>query len=275
MNYKVLNVINNNFLLLEDEDSQVIIMGKGIGFGKSKGEIIDIENEETQKNVFYVLRKNDSPNFNQLSHDLKEIEMVINDIVDIAKTKLGITNENLYLALLDHISFSIQRLRLGMPIENPFIEEIQILYREEFEVADYAAKQLSKKIGIDIGEAEKGFIALHLYSGRKNNPVNIAIKNVRLYKQAIKIINEYCNVNIKENTSSYKSFLLSLNCLLYAAEKDLKPEMALKAQIKLTLTQPYKIALKIDAIIGREMGFHLSEEILAFLALDIYKLKQI
>lgn len=275
MSYRVVNVINNNFLLLSDGDNQIIVMGKGIGFGKSKGEIVDIENEENKKNVFYVLKKNDAPNFNQLSSDLKEIESVTNDVVNIAREKLGITNENLYAALLDHIVFSIQRLRIGMPIENPFIGEIHILFREEFEVANYAAKQISERIGVDIGEAEKGFIALHLYSGRKNNSVNMAIKSVRLYRKAIEIINKYYGINIDENTSAYKSFLLSFNRFVYIAGKGKNIQMDLKNQIKLTLIKPYNVAIMIEKAVYNQMGFHLSDEILAFLAIDIYKLIQI
>lgn len=250
-------------------------MGKGIGFGRNKGEIIDTTEALNNKNSLYVLKKNDELNFNQLSSDLKEIEKITTEVVDISRKKLGITNENLYPALLDHISFSIQRLRLGMPIENPFIVEIITLYREEFEVANYAAKQISKRIGIEIGEAEKGFIALHLYSGRKNNPVNISMKNIRLYKEAISTINKYCNVNIDENTFAYKSFLLSFNRLIYIAEKGRNLEMPLKNQTKVILNKQYEVALKIRKIVNKEMGIELSDEIVAFLTIDIYKLIQI
>lgn len=275
MSYRVVNIINNNFVLLSElggGDNQIIVMGKGIGFGKIKGEIIDIDNN---KNSIYALKKNDTLNFNQLSSDLKEVEQITTEVVDIARKKLGITNENLYLALLDHISFSIQRIRLGMPIENPFIVEIITLYREEFEVANYVAEQISKRIGIEIGEAEKGFIALHLYSGRKNNPVNIAMKNIRLCKEAILIINKYCNVNINENTSAYKSFLLSFDKLVCINEKGRNLELPLKNQIKAILNKQYEVALKISKVIYKELGVELSDEIIAFLTIDIYKLIQI
>lgn len=275
MSYRVANVINNNFVLLSEGDNQVIVMGKGIGFGRNKGEIIDTTEALNNKNSLYVLKKNDELNFNQLSSDLKEIEKITTEVVDISRKKLGITNENLYPALLDHISFSIQRLRLGMPIENPFIVEIITLYREEFEVANYAAKQISKRIGIEIGEAEKGFIALHLYSGRKNNPVNISMKNIRLYKEAISTINKCFNVNIDENTFAYKSFLLSFNRLIYIAEKGRNLEMPLKNQTKVILNKQYEVALKISKIVNKEMGIELSDEIVAFLTIDIYKLIQI
>lgn len=52
----------------------------------------------------------------------------------------------------------------------------------EFEVAEIAAKLIRREVDVDIGEPEKGFIALHLYSARRNKHINTAMKNARFYK---------------------------------------------------------------------------------------------
>ncbi|MFR9190946.1 MAG: PRD domain-containing protein [Anaerotruncus massiliensis (ex Togo et al. 2019)] len=49
------------------------------------------------------------------------------EIVEIAREKLDITNDKLYDALYDHIAFAIERLKMGLLIDNPFIGEIAIM----------------------------------------------------------------------------------------------------------------------------------------------------
>lgn len=78
------------------------------------------------------------------------------EIVEIAREKLDITNDKLYDALYDHIAFAIERLKMGLPIDNPFIGEIAIMCSREFEVAEIAAKLIRREVDVDIGEPGKG-----------------------------------------------------------------------------------------------------------------------
>ena len=44
---KIYKIINNNIISAKDEnDSEIILMGKGLGFNKKKGDIVDEENIE-------------------------------------------------------------------------------------------------------------------------------------------------------------------------------------------------------------------------------------
>ena len=264
MNYIIEKVFNNNVVLALDmvSDKQVVLMSKGIGYGKKKGDQVSDFGDD--KKVFYILDETDK------TADIKKLDYDL----DKVRKDLGIDNDNLYDALLDHITFAIERLRIGLPIENPFIGEINLLYHKEYQVAQKAAEILSDKMDIKINEDEKGFIALHLRSAKKNSHVNAAMKSVRVYKKAVSIISLKFDREIKPQSSACKSFLLSLNRLVYSATAGEKIVMPLKHYLKASMTRSYEVAKIVAKVIEEEMGTILSDDIICFIAVDIEKLIQ-
>ena len=275
MNYIIEKVFNNNVVLALDmvSDKQVVLMSKGIGYGKKKGDQVSDFGDD--KKVFYILDETDkTADIKKLDYDLDKVRQVTEEIVEIARKDLGIDNDNLYDALLDHITFAIERLRIGLPIENPFIGEINLLYHKEYQVAQKAAEILSDKMDIKINEDEKGFIALHLRSAKKNSHVNAAMKSVRVYKKAVSIISLKFDREIKPQSSACKSFLLSLTRWVYSATAGEKIVMPLKHYLKTSMTRSYEVAKIVAKVIEEEMGTILSDDIICFIAVDIEKLIQ-
>ena len=213
MHYKVLKVYNNNVVLAEEPGGkQIVLIGKGVGFGARKGDLIN--GDDPDNKVFSILDESVNPSeIKRLNYDIEKVEKVtqeIEEIEQIAREKLDITNDKLYDALYDPIAFAIERLKMGLPIDNPFIGEIAIMCSREFEVAEIAAKLIRREVDVDIGEPEKGFIALHLYSARRNKHINTAMKNARFYKQAVLVVGRCFGRTFDTNSSACKNFLTSL-----------------------------------------------------------------
>ena len=263
--------------MLKQDHKQVIIMRKGIGFNKNKGDYIDIDSLSDSKNLF-VFENQDCSDIDQLKNDFNQIEYVTQMLVEFAKEKLHAENEALEVlhdTLLDHITFSVQRLRVDMSIENPFINEIMILCKEEFDIAKIAAKEIYKRLDIKIGEDEMGFIALHLYYGKEKNSVKNGIKSVRIYKQAVELINKAYDIEIDENETICKSFLLSLSKMIYSIGKEKSLDMPFSPQVKLSMSKSYQVALEINKMIREAFSYQLDDEMLAYLAVDIHRLVQL
>ncbi|WP_312642941.1 PRD domain-containing protein [Hydrogenoanaerobacterium sp.] len=274
MNYKAVKVFNNNVILAEEEDGkQVVLISKGIGFGVKKGEQITAEGDD--KKVFYILDENvNAGEIKRLSYDIEKVEQVTQGIVQIAREKLDITSEKLYDALYDHISFAIERLKMGLPIDNPFIGEISIMCNKEYEVAENAASLIKEQMDVDIGDAEKGFIALHLYSARRNKHINVAMKSARVFKQAVIMVENRFNRTFNTNSSACKSFLMSLNRLVDVSAKQKPLEMPIKQHVKLYMYEYDEVAQAIARMIKSELGVEFSEDAKAFLAVNICKFIQ-
>ena len=275
MNYRVAKVLNSNAILAHDEEeNQVVLMSKGIGFGKRTGEEIK-DNAENQK-IFYIRDDNvNSAKLKQMDSEMKKVEEVTGEIVEVARERLHIDNSKLYGALLDHITFAVECLHMGLPIDNPFCGEIAILYSKEYETAQIAAEIIKERIGVEIGDGETGFIALHLYSARKNRHIRSAMKSTRVYSEILTMVGKAIGKELDNTHAPAKSFLLSLHCLVTLTVNRNPIVMKLNQQIKLSLTDSYRMAVQVANLIDQEMDVRLSEDAVAFIAVDIEKLKQL
>ena len=80
-------------------------------------------------------------------------------------------NEHVLIALTDHIAFSAENINNGIVIRNKLLREIEVLYSDEFSIAQWAVEYLTKELGIPYTYDEAGYIAIHIHSGRsgRNN----------------------------------------------------------------------------------------------------------
>nr|WP_267901550.1 PRD domain-containing protein [Caproicibacter fermentans] len=272
--FSVVKVLNNNSVLVQDvKGAQMVLMSKGIGFGKKAGDALE-EGGEEQK-VFYIFdsRRNMSK-LSQFSWEQSRVEQVTREIVDIAERRLNIENGNLYGALLDHITFAIECLQMDLPIDNPFTSEISILYREEYDVAQIAAGIIRERLQVEIGEAETGFIALHLYSARSNKHIAAAMKNTRVYSEILTLISNCMHRELDSSSQEVKSFLLSLNGLIRNASQGKEPSMQLKIHVKSELKPCWNTALRVARLVEKDLGVSLGEDSVSFLAVDIHRMVQ-
>ncbi|MDF1493331.1 PRD domain-containing protein [Caproiciproducens sp. CPB-2] len=275
MNYRIAKVLNSNAVLAQDEEeNQVVLMSKGIGFGKRVGEKIQ-DNAEDRK-IFYI--HDDSVNsakLKQIDSQVQQVEEVTREIVEVARERLHIDNSKLYGALLDHITFAVECLHMGLPIDNPFCGEIAILYSREYETAQIAAEIIKERIGVEIGDGETGFIALHLYSARENRHIRSAMKSTRVYSEILSMVGNAIDKKLDNTHAPAKSFLLSLHCLVTLTVNRNPIVMKLNQQVKLSMLDSYRTALQVAKMIYGEMDVQLSEDAVAFIAVDIEKLKQL
>lgn len=274
MNYEIVKTFNNNVILAKQEKQEMILVGKGIGFGKKSGDHIRA-NPNTLEKVFHELQSDDSVKYlDMIPKYKKEIIGVSEEIIAKAERILGSLSPNIHVALIDHITFAIDRINMALPIENPFIEEIILLYQEEYEVAELAASLLEDRLGIDIGDDEKGFIALHLHSARNNKTIRETMKNTRLFKVCTDLIIEEIDSKHHNKSHAYQSFVPSLKTILSLCKRQKTIKNPLKEDVKLKLAKSYAIAKKISMLIQEEKNLTLSEDMIAYIAIDIEQIRQ-
>ena len=138
LNYKVIKAINNNVVLAQEPDTQdkIILIAKGIGFNRKPGNMVS-DNLNGKEVIKFLNGANNANKINGRLYGKNEISTVVQSIAKSAEKKLSIHNKGFYPALLDHICFAIDRIQFGVPIENPFINEISVLYRDEYKEAQF------------------------------------------------------------------------------------------------------------------------------------------
>ena len=121
-------VINNNVISAYDENQQeVVIMGKGIGFKAFR-----IENEKLSRQFQEILE----------NIPLEHMQLT-SDIITYAKKNLNVQlNQSIYITLTDHINFAIQRQVQGIQLKNALLWEIKKFYHQEYLMGKYAINLL-------------------------------------------------------------------------------------------------------------------------------------
>lgn len=274
-NFRILKILNNNIVLAYDfkNKKDTILMGKGIGFGKKENKKVFIPHKTIQRSFV----ANDEKMQNEYFRLVKQIDPSVIEtcekIIDIAERELGDLNSHIHILLTDHISFALERVKLGMRIENPFIEEIKILYQDEFEIATRAIEMIKKKLSIDLGFGEIGFIAMHLHSAIKNVNVKETMRNTRIVNDMINIIEEGLNLKLDKTKYDYRRLINHLQGTLDRIKIRNFIENPLLENIKKEFKDSFEIMKIIKAIVEEEYEIGIPEQELGYMAIHIERLK--
>ena len=125
-------IINNNIISAYDESgAEIVVMGRGIGFGKKAGN--QVPDDRIEK-VFRIQSHSVAEQLQELLANMPlEHVKVSSDIIAYAKEHLKLKlNQSIYVTLTDHINFAIERLNQGIALENALLWEIKRLYSQEF-----------------------------------------------------------------------------------------------------------------------------------------------
>ncbi|QLY78011.1 BglG family transcription antiterminator [Clostridium intestinale] len=94
-----------------------------------------------------------------------ELVKISQQIIRIAQEETGTflqNDERLLSGLVNHIGPTINRIKLGMDIRNPLLEEIKEHYPHLMTLGKKSLKGLENYLGIEIPESEIAYIAMHL-----------------------------------------------------------------------------------------------------------------
>lgn len=139
-------VINNNIVSAYDETGrEVVVMGRGLGFGVKAGAPI---NEAKIEKVFRIKSQSIAEQFKELLANMPlEHAQISNDIISYAKSKLKLKlNQSIYVTLTDHINFAIDRYSRGINLENALLWEIKRFYPQEYELGRYAVALIKERL---------------------------------------------------------------------------------------------------------------------------------
>jgi len=186
---QIKRVINNNIVSAMDGDTEVVVSGRGIGFGHREGDSID------PKKIEKIYRMEDSERLSKFKDLLAKVPLehlnITDQIITMAKKELGPDiNENIYVTLTDHISFALERYDKGMMFENALTHEVRSFYPAEFRIGEKAVELIASSTGKYLGEDEAASIALHLVSAQLSERTSVAFEITQAVKTIFKILSE-------------------------------------------------------------------------------------
>lgn len=207
---KIAKVINNNVIsVIDPNNKELVVMGRGIAFQKRPGDLVD---ESKIEKIFKLDNKDVSEKFKTLLYDVPMEYMDISEqIISYAKEKLGKKlNDSIYVSLTDHITFAIERNQKGLTISNPLLWEIKRIYSDEYEIGLKALKMIEEALGILLPEDESGFIAMHIVNAELNEEMPNVVNMTKLIQDILNIVKYHFKIELDEESLNYFRFLTHL-----------------------------------------------------------------
>lgn len=256
-------VLNNNVVTIIDENNkEAVVMGRGLAFQKKKGDEIS---EDAVDKVFVLENKFVNDKLIKLINDIPASYLEISEeIINYAETKLDTKlNENIYLTLTDHISFSINRHKNDMPIKNSMLWDIKRLHKDEFEIGLKSLDIIKDKLDIELPTDEAASIAMHILNGELNRDMPEIVNMINLIEEILKIVQYHFNIEFDEESINYYRFITHLkfftqrlmNGRYYEDEENDLYEM-----IKVKYPNSYKCVERICALVEKRYKNKLTKE---------------
>lgn len=274
---KIDKIYNNNVVQVINQDGQeVVLMGKGLGFGKKVGDSIDPdliektfvpENTATAHEWYQI--------YGALSAD--EIDVIL-QIIHLAEVALGQVFElTSYLSLADHLHYAIERTQQGISLQNPLVWEIRKFYPTEYQLGKEAIAIVSEKLGIQLGDDEAASLALHYVNAQKDSGlVNKNYQTTQIVMGILEIVRLYFGQDTMtdDNSIAYNRFVTHVNYFAQRVVNGLvqgNNDAFLYEQVKVNYPQAYACTQKIKAYIHSHHNFIMSQDEEVYLTIHIQR----
>lgn len=273
---KIERVINNNVLSAFDENNrEVVIMGRGIAFKKRPGDVVD---EEKIEKIFVLNDQDEVGTFAELLKSLPlEHLQVSADIIDYAKQVMkGRLSPGIYITLTDHINFALDRKKSGMQFQNALLQEVKNFYPSEYLIGEYAISLIKRRLGVKLPVDEAASIAMHFVNAEYNTDMSDTMNITSLIKEILELVETEMGTNLNELGLYYSRFVTHLKFLaqrLFLGQMLDSQEEEFIDMIARLYPAEYACSRKIGDYIKERYGQTITKEELAYLTVHIRRIQ--
>ncbi len=269
---KIIKIVNNNIVTsLDEQNREIIVMGRGLGFGRKPGMTID------DGKVEKVFRLNSAGENQKLVDIIQDIPLehikVADQIIEYAKNMLGEKlKETIYLSLIDHIDGAIERYENQIQFANPLLWEIKQYYPSEFKVGVQSLNILKKMLGIELPVDEAAFIALHFITAEYDTKMDVTFDIPRLIDDIIAIVESEFSIKINKESIHYERFITHLKFFarrIVGSQKYGDEDTDLLEVVRFKYPCAFACAEKICSYVLTEKGFRAGDNELLYLTIHI------
>lgn len=277
---RVIKVLNNSLVLTQSEQqNEVIVMGKGLGFQLKvndeipeekieKKYILDAISEETKNGYLQI--------FENISEDLL---LEVQSILDYAKEQLNTSlTDNLFFTLADHLNYAIERAKQHLVTQNKLLTEVQRYYPMEYQIGLYAVQEINQKLEAELPIEEAGNIGFHLVNAQtKNNDMSETMQSIQMLKDISNLVkHSFPEKELDTRSFAYLRFLTHLQFFIdrMLNDEEISNQNAfLLESIEQNAPKEYGVAQKIGLYVEKELGKPVLRDELIYLTLHLVRLK--
>lgn len=272
----VRQVLNNNLVLSKNSaGEEIIVKGKGIGFQKSKGDVIE---EERIEKIFTFAQSGRGSRFQRFFSSIQAEYIDLTDkIVDYALMQYDMKlSDSIYIALSDHLEGVCSRYEKGMQMPNGLLFDIQRMYRQEYDIGRFALRLLKKEKDMDLRNDEAGYIAMHFINAQTDNDMEDIYMITKVVGEVLDIVQTHFRMVLNDEDYNYQRFQTHLKFFaqrllmgnLYYEQDD-----GLYEVIRERYPDVYECVQKIVAHIEQEYRYNMSKEEMLYLMIHIERVR--
>ncbi|MDU5510527.1 PRD domain-containing protein [Enterococcus gilvus] len=206
----IIKKINNNVAIgLDNNHREIVVIGKGIGFGELPYELSDLSKIDR---TYYDI---DKSLVNLTLEIPDELFGIVSDTVEKFKAEFGKElNPNIVFTLSDHINFGIERAQTNLTWNYSIQSDIEVSHPTEIELAKELLFQVNNRLNVSLPNSEIYGIALHLINAQKDFAENVDNEESDvLIRGIIDIVETFFKIELDKKSMNYVRFVTHLNYL--------------------------------------------------------------
>lgn len=277
---KISKILNNNVVITEKDHAEVVIMGRGLAFGKRIGD--DIDEDKIEK--FYRLRDDGTSRVDELLAEIPdEIFEITDQVITLAKDRLpGKINDSLFLSLADHINATQLRAKEGLMIKNFLLWDIKRFFPTEFSIGKTAVADIAERFALPKltdTDDEAGFIAMHIVNSELGGGDSSASELTKLMEEMLTIVKYSLRVAVNEEDIFFQRFVTHLKffserVILNDTKEMPSGDDSLFEMIIQKFPESYETMLKIVSFLQKTRGYDVSKDEQTYITIHLARIVQ-
>ena len=279
---RISRIYNNNVALTVNHLGQeAVVIGRGIAFGKRKGQMID---PATVEQTFVPER---GMSGERLSLTLSEIPAEILSIVTGLESRVradGVLelSNSFIIPLADHLHYAVMRAREGVRVDYPLAPEVTLLYPREVEYGRSVIAAVREHLQVQMDPGEAIPLALHLVNAQfATADMSQAFRMTEVFAQVFEIIEASYERTINPDSISAARFVTHLRYLFVRASRtstnraedvDEVSQPSLLAALRSDAPRAYACAQKVLLVLQMQLKQSLTRDELTYLTIHIARL---
>lgn len=271
-------ILNNNVVTAINEDNEeIILMGRGLGFKKKNGDLLDSEKIEK---VYELKNQKETERIEEMFSEISvEVIEISDEILTIAKADLEKNlSGTVFVAIADHLHGAIERQKQGVQMKNFLLWDIKRFFPKEFLVGKKAITLIEEKLGVSLSEDEAGFLTLHIVNAEMDSSNEGAIELTRLIDDILKVVKYTLQMTFDEETIYFQRFMTHLKFFSERVIQN-KPEKKeenvdddLYLMIKRKYPQAFEVTKKLSEFLEQQWHYNIIHDEQIYLTIHLARI---
>lgn len=273
---RISRVFNNNVVLgLDDGGREVVLIGRGLGFGAKPGDAVEAIRVE----------KTFTPSEQQPAEriaafldaiPLEDIELT-EEIIRLGRAAFGdYVGGHMLFALADHLSFALRRAREGVTIAYPLQWEVAALYPQEVGFSRSLLALVEERRGVRLPDLETIPFALHFVNARfGHDDLSMTMEMTEVFGSVLDVVRSRFGIAADESSLDVTRFITHLRYLFLRQQRGTVSggdQHQLYDLVRATQPAEFGCAEEVKAMLEDRFGWDLNDNEVLYLTLHIARL---